>query len=278
MEDLQKHISELQEKIEKLEVTAKFYEYQYEEEKAKVKELKKMRAQYPYAYKYPHPAVATDCVIFGFEKKGLKVLLVERGGEPYKGCWALPGGFLKMAGGYRETLEECARRELLEETGCANADLIDQLQVFSEVDRDPRERVISVAFYALVQMSEVKGGDDAANARWFSFDEVPERLAFDHQQILAAAKAKLKEQIHFQPVGFDLLPEVFTMSELQKLYEAILEVHFDRRNFYKKIHSLGILDVAVQRPEGTTTRTPIKYRFNKEVYDAFKQKGFRLEF
>ena len=279
MEHLEHKIAALEEQIKRLEVKAKFYEYQYEEEAEKVKEMERLRATQPYAYKYPHPAIATDCVIFSLgPKKKLQVLLIQRGGEPYKDCWALPGGFLQMADGYRETLEECAKRELFEETYYTHADLIEQLHVYSEVDRDPRERVISVAFYALVKEEKVRGGDDAKIAQWFSIDELPENLAFDHATILADAKEKLKEQIHFQPIGFDLLPETFTMSDLQRLYETILEVNFDRRNFYKKMNALGILDMAEERPVGTSNRIPIKYRFNKEVYEAFKKKGFRLEF
>ena len=119
-----------------------------------------------YCYKYPHPAVTTDCVIFGFNGERLQVLLIERGIEPYKGRWAFPGGFLKMD----ETAEEGALRELKEETGLENA-YIQQLHTFSDPNRDPRERVITIAYYALVRIQEVKGGDDAAAARWFPLDE-----------------------------------------------------------------------------------------------------------
>ena len=165
-----------------------------------------------YCYKYPHPAVTTDCVIFGFNGERLQVLLIERGIEPYKGHWAFPGGFLKMD----ETAEEGAKRELKEETGLADA-YIQQLYTFSNPDRDPRERVITIAYYALVKIQEVKGGDDAASARWFPLDEIPP-LAFDHDYILRMATQRLREQIHFQPIGFELLPEKFTIKELQALY------------------------------------------------------------
>ncbi|MBQ8362052.1 MAG: NUDIX hydrolase [Bacteroidaceae bacterium] len=225
-----------------------------------------------YIYQYPHPAVTTDCVIFGFDGVSIKVLLIQRGIEPFKGKWAFPGGFMKID----ETAEECARRELEEETGLKNA-AVEQFYTFSDVNRDPRERVISVAHYALVRLSEVKGGDDAASARWFSMDEVPS-LAFDHDRILRMAVNILKERICFEPIGFELLPEVFTMTELQNLYEAILEVKFDRRNFYNKMLKLGILSEAEPRPANATRRTPSKYRFNAEKYAELKQKGFRLEF
>ena len=279
MENLEQKIAALEEQNKRLEVKAKFYEYQCEEEKEKVRKLEAEKTAFPYSYKYPHPAITTDCVIFSLgKKKKLQVLLVQRAGEPYKDHWALPGGFLEMRHGHRETLEECAKRELLEETDYAHADLIEQFRVYSDVDRDPRERVITVAFYALVKEEKVRGGDDAQNAQWFPIDALPENLAFDHATILADAKEKLKEQIHFQPIGFDLLPETFSMSDLQKLYETILEVSFDRRNFYKKMNLLGILNVVEEHTESTSGRTPIKYSFNKSVYDAFKKKGFRLEF
>lgn len=225
-----------------------------------------------YCYKYPHPAVTTDCVIFGFDGVSIKVLLVERGIEPYKGMWAFPGGFMKMD----ETAEECARRELEEETGLKSAS-VEQFHTFTSVNRDPRERVITVAHYALVRLSEVKGGDDAASAKWFSHDEIPS-LAFDHDHILRLALKVLKERICFEPIGFELLPEVFTMTELQNLYEAILEVKFDRRNFYNKMLKLGILVEAEPRPKSAPSRIPTKYRFNASKYAELKQKGFRLEF
>ena len=222
--------------------------------------------EFKYQYKYPHPAVTTDCVIFGFDGVSIRVLLIQRGIEPYKDSWAFPGGFLKM----NETAEEGAQRELEEETGLKNAD-IEQFYTFSSVDRDPRERVITIAHYALVKMADVKGGDDAANARWFTYNEIP-RLAFDHDRILRKAVST------FKPIGFELLPEVFTMSELQNLYEAILEVKFDRRNFYNKMLKLGLLKEAEKRPANTPSRVPTKYRFNPEKYAELKQKGFRLEF
>ncbi len=225
-----------------------------------------------FCYKYPHPAVTADCVIFGFDGVSIRVLLIQRGIEPFKGKWAFPCGFMKID----ETAEECAKRELEEETGLKNAS-VEQFYTFSDVNRDPRERVITVAHYALVRLSEVQGGDDAASARWFSMDEVPS-LAFDHDRILRMAVNVLKERICFEPIGFELLPEVFTMSELQNLYEAILEVKFDRRNFYNKMLKLGILSEAEPRPANATRRTPTKYRFNACKYAELKQKGFRLEF
>lgn len=165
-----------------------------------------------YTYKYPHPAVTTDCVIFGYDTKdGLSVLLIKRGIEPYKDHWAFPGGFIRMD----EDAETGARRELREETGLDTL-YVEQFGCFSEVNRDPRERVITIAFYALVKKSQVTGGDDAAAAHWFPIYNVPP-LAFDHDRILRVALKTLKEKIHFMPIGFELLPLVFTMPQLQEL-------------------------------------------------------------
>lgn len=190
-----------------------------------------------YTYDYPRPAVATDCVVFGFNGRELQILLIERGNEPFKGCWAFPGGFMNMD----ETAEQGALRELQEETGLA-INRIKQLGAFTDVQRDPRGRVVSIAFYALVRPAEVIGGDDATEARWFSLDDVP-RLAFDHDYILRKAMQQLRKDIHFEPIGFELLNKSFTMPELQRLYEAILGVHFDRRNFEKKMLQTGILQI-----------------------------------
>lgn len=173
-----------------------------------------------FCYKYPHPAVTTDCVIFGFDGERLKVLLIERGREPYKGCWAFPGGFLEMD----ETAEEGALRELEEETGLRTA-YIEQLHTFTGVRRDPRERVISVVYYALIKMTEVQGRDDAARAGWFALDEIPE-LAFDHGYILSMALSRLEELLRFKLSGFDRLLETFSMSELQDLSEKIFRISF----------------------------------------------------
>ncbi len=225
-----------------------------------------------YCYKYPHPAVTTDCVIFGFDGTRLQVLLIERGIEPYKGKWAFPGGFLNPD----ETAEEGALRELQEETGLTGA-YIEQFQTFTDPDRDPRERVITIAYYALVKIQEVKGGDDAARAKWFGLDEVPQ-LAFDHDMILREAMSRLRERIHFKPVGFELLPEKFTMKELQSLYEAILDVKFERRNFAKKMLHYELVTQLDETVWPTSKREAFLFSFNKENYDQFKKKGFQLEF
>lgn len=225
-----------------------------------------------YCYKYPHPSVTTDCVIFGFDGSKLKVLLIERGIEPYKGRWAFPGGFLKM----EESAEEGALRELQEETGLTGA-YIEQFHTFTDPKRDPRERVITIAYFALVRIRDVKGGDDAAKAQWFALDEIPQ-LAFDHDMILRMAQSRLRERIHFQPIGFELMPEKFTMKNLQELYEAILEVKFERSNFAKKMLHYELVEQLEETVWPTPKREARLYRFNKKNYEEFKKKGFQLEF
>lgn len=171
--------------------------------------------EFKYHYKYPHPSVTTDCVIFGFDGKQLKILLVQRGREPYKGRWAFPGGFLNID----ESAEEGALRELREETGLQTA-CVRQFHTFSAPNRDPRERIITIAYYALVKWQEVKGADDAAEAKWFTLHEVPV-LAFDHDLMLDMALKALRRQLYFEFVGWEPLSENFTLKELQYLYEEI---------------------------------------------------------
>ena len=218
-----------------------------------------------YCYKYPHPAVTTDCVVFGFDGSGLSVLLIQRGIEPYRGKWALPGGFIRMD----ETAEEGARRELEEETGVKDI-FIEQLQAFSGVDRDPRERVITIAFCALVRQADynVIGGDDAADARWFALDEVPE-LAFDHAEILRYAQQYLRRCIHFEPIGFRLLDEQFTIPQVQAIYEAVLNTRFDRRNFSKKMLAEGYIVPTgkTAKVTGQGHRAPQLYTFDEDTYN-----------
>jgi 8-oxo-dGTP diphosphatase len=139
-----------------------------------------------YCYRYPHPAVTADCVIFGYDDNNIKVLLIQRGNEPYKGHWAFPGGFMNID----ETAEQCALRELEEETGLKDVK-VEQFYTFTDVNRDPRERVISIAYYGIIQLSNVKGSDDADDAQWFSLDEIP-NLAFDHDLVLSKALEKIK--------------------------------------------------------------------------------------
>ncbi|MDY2972746.1 MAG: NUDIX domain-containing protein [Candidatus Cryptobacteroides sp.] len=235
-----------------------------------------------YTYEYPHPAVTADCVVFGYDGKELRVLLIKRGAEKeasttaYVGEWALPGGFLDVE--QDKTIAHTAQRELKEETGLKlGIKDFKEAATFSDIKRDPRERVITIAHYALVKLSEVQADTDADKADWFSLSNIP-HLAFDHDKILRVAFSRMKQDIHFEPVGFELLPEVFTLPQLQHLYESILEVKFDRRNFANKMKHFGMLsEVSIDTPRHGT-RTPIKYRFNKENYERLKSNGFQLEF
>ncbi|MEN8123197.1 MAG: NUDIX domain-containing protein [Bacteroidota bacterium] len=226
-----------------------------------------------YKYKYPRPALTTDCIIFGFDEVELKVLLIERGIEPYKGQWAFPGGFVQMD----ETTEEGAKRELFEETGLKNV-FIEQLFTFSDVDRDPRGRTVSVAYFALVNLNDhtAIAGDDAANAKWFPVKEIPS-LAFDHEKIFRMAMYRLKGKIRYQPIGFELLPEKFTLTDLQHLYELVLEMKLDKRNFRKKILKMDLLIELNEKQENVAHKAARFYKFNKTKYEELSTKGFNFE-
>jgi 8-oxo-dGTP diphosphatase len=224
-------------------------------------------------YRYPRAALTVDCVVFGFDEGDLKVLLIERGLEPFKGRWALPGGFVRVD----ETLDAAARRELQEEAGLTNI-FLEQLYTFGEVDRDPRERVVSVAYYALVNLAEhaAKAATDAANAKWFPVSSVP-RLAFDHGSILETAIERLKGKVRYQPIGFELLPPKFTLSQLQHLYEAVLGTELDKRNFRKKVLSFGLL-VPLKETQMLGRHRPAQlFRFDAQKYEKLKKRGYNFE-
>jgi len=180
-------------------------------------------------------SVAVDLVIFTVRDGALQVLLIERGAPPYKGQWALPGGFVLEP----ETLEEAARRELEEETGLRDV-YLEQLYTFGDPDRDPRGRIVSVAYYALTPPAPLHASTDAANAAWHPAARPP-RLAFDHAKILRTGLERLRAKLGYSTVGFQLLPKQFTLTDLQSLYQAILERPLDKRNFRKKVLSLGLL-------------------------------------
>lgn len=228
-----------------------------------------------YTYEYPRPALSVDCVIFGLNDDELKVLLIERAHEPYAGYWAFPGGFVDM----NETTEEAAKRELQEETGIQNM-YMEQLYTFSDVNRDPRGRVISVAYYALVKLSDftsqVRASSDAKRAEWFQVNNLPP-LAFDHAKIFEVAFNRLKGKVRYQPIGFELLPEKFTLSQLQKLYELIMNKELDKRNFRKKILSMGLLIELPERQKGVSHRAAKLYKFDKVKYKELEAKGFSFE-
>ena len=186
-------------------------------------------------------SVAVDLVIFTVREGALQVLLIERGVPPFQGQWALPGGFVLE----RETLEDAARRELREETGLRDV-YLEQLYTFGDPDRDPRGRTVAVAYFALTPPAPLQASTDAANAAWHPAARPP-RLAFDHARILKTGLERLRAKVGYSTVGFELLPEQFTLSELQSLYEAILERPLDKRNFRKKILSLGLLKSGGQK-------------------------------
>lgn len=227
----------------------------------------------PHTYKYPRAALTVDCVVFGFDEGELKVLLIQRALDPFKGKWAMPGGFVHVD----ETLDAAARRELAEEAGLREV-FLEQLYTFGAVDRDPRERVVSVAYYALVQLAahKTKAATDATEARWFPVSQVP-KLAFDHAEILATGLARLKSKVRYEPIGFELLPAKFTLSQLQHLYEAVLGGQLDKRNFRKKVLSFGLL-VALDETQMTGRHRPAQlFRFDADKYEKLKKRGFNFE-
>lgn len=226
-----------------------------------------------FTYKHPHPAVTVDCVVFGFDETDLKLLLIQREVDPFKGRWALPGGFVRM----NEDLEDAARRELAEETGI-NQLYLEQLYSFGDPARDPRERVISIAYYALVKLADhkLRAASDAADVAWFPVAELP-KLAFDHERIVETALRRLKGKVRYEPIGFELLPEKFTLGELQRLYEAVLEQTVDKRNFRKKIQGTDLLDPLDEYQQDVAHRAAQYYRFNRQRYEQLKRRGFNFE-
>ncbi|MBK8259707.1 MAG: NUDIX hydrolase [Polyangiaceae bacterium] len=225
-----------------------------------------------FTYAYARPALAVDCAVFGLDDD-LKILLIQRDLEPFQGKWALPGGFVRMD----ETTEQAARRELSEETGVTKL-YLEQLCTFSGINRDPRERVVSVAYYALVKLSDhrVKAATDAREAAWFSLSDLPP-LAFDHDHIVETAIERLREKVRYQPIGFELLPPKFTLSMLQNLYEVVLEKELDKRNFRKKVLAMGFLEELDEVEQDVAHRAARLYRFDKKRYQELTKEGFHFE-
>ncbi|MDB6131090.1 MAG: hydrolase [Verrucomicrobiales bacterium] len=227
----------------------------------------------PHTYQYPRAALTVDCVVFGLADSQLKLLLIERGLEPFKGKWALPGGFVRVD----ETVDAAARRELQEETGLHDL-FLEQLYTFGRVDRDPRERVVSVAYYALVKEAahETRAATDASDAKWFPVSRLP-KLAFDHAEIVATALQRLKNKVRYEPIGFELLPEKFTLSQLQDLYEAILGASLDKRNFRKKVLGFELLVPLKEKQMSGRHRPAQLFCFDAEKYEKLKKRGFNFE-
>ncbi len=226
-----------------------------------------------HTYEYPRPALTVDCVVFGMDEEDLKVLLIKRGLEPFQGKWALPGGFVRM----EESLDDAACRELEEEAGIRPAHL-EQLYTFGEPGRDPRGRVVTVAYFALVKLSDhrVHASTDAREAAWFSVWDAP-KLAFDHADILGTALQRLKGKVRYQPIGFELLPPKFTLTQLQRLYEIILERELDKRNFRKKILSMDLLEELDEVEQDVSHRAARLYRFDHKKYKQLEKAGFNFE-
>lgn len=200
-------------------------------------------------------------------------MLIQRALEPFAGKWALPGGFVRVD----ETLDEAARRELEEETGLRDI-FLEQLYTFGAVDRDPRERVVSVAHYALVNLRDhtVRAATDASDAAWFGVHDVPS-LAFDHANILQAALERLRGKLRYQPIGFELLPKKFTLSQLQRLYELVLERALDKRNFRKRVLVMDLLVELDEVEQDVAHRAARLYRFDERKYQRLVKRGFNFE-
>jgi 8-oxo-dGTP diphosphatase len=209
-----------------------------------------------FSYKYPHPALAADLAIFTLLKGSLHLLLVERAREPFKGRWALPGGFVRM----HEDLPSAAARELQEETGVAGA-YLEQVGAFGSPERDPRERVVSIAFFAIIASDTVhlQSGSDAAAARWWPVNELPQ-LAFDHQEILEHARHRLRDKVRRSPIALRFLAPEFTLTELQQVHEAILSQELDKRNFRKWLTTLPYLRATGRMRRGGQHRPAELYR------------------
>lgn len=226
-----------------------------------------------FTYEYARPALTTDCVVFGLDEEDLKILLIQRALPPFENEWALPGGFIRVG----EDVDTCARRELEEETGLKNV-YLEQLATIGTPNRDPREHVVTVAYFALVNLIEhpPTAATDARNAAWFSFDDLPP-LAFDHDQILELARERLRGKLRYQPIGFELLPKKFTLTQLQHLYELILEQPLDKRNFRKKVLKLGILAETNEVEKDVARRAARLYRFDRSRYRKVQKQDINFE-
>ena len=224
-------------------------------------------------YTAPNISITVDCVIFGFDAKMLQVLLIKRGSDPEAGKWALPGGFIEKD----ETAERAAERVLEQLTGVSDI-YMEQLRTFSEVDRHPIERVVTVSFYALVKPENYRltPAWHASEAYWWDIDKLPV-LGFDHGKIIQVALHTIKRDVRLKPIGFELLPIKFTLKDLQNLYEAILEEKLDRRNFRRKIKITNILTELNEVKKGAH-KDAVLYKFDKKSYDEISKEGFNILF
>ncbi len=222
-----------------------------------------------FSYEYARPALTVDCVVFGLDETDLKVLLIQRKLPPFQHGWALPGGFVRID----ETLDDAARRELEEEAGVRDV-YLEQLYTFGALDRDPRERVVTVAYYALAKLSDhrIRAATDAMGVGWFGLDDLP-KLAFDHGDVVTQAHERLRGKVRYAPVGFELLPQRFSLTQLQRLYEIILGTDLDKRNFRKKILAMDLLVETDEVEQGVRHRAARLYRFDRRKYDRLTKQG-----
>jgi 8-oxo-dGTP diphosphatase len=217
--------------------------------------------------------LTVDAAVFGYEDGNISVLLIKRKYEPFKGEWAVPGGFVLE----QESLEEAVQRELQEETGVV-INYLEQLYTFGNPDRDPRSRVVSIAYVGLVRPNtfKISASTDAEKVQWFNINELP-RLSFDHEEILNKAIERLHGKITYEPIGFELLDKKFPFSDLEKLYTTLLGREIDRRNFRKKIVGLNILDELDEKVSKGSGRPANLFQFNQNRYFQLKKEGIIFE-
>lgn len=215
--------------------------------------------------------LAVDCIIFGFDKKNLKILLIKRDFEPEKGNWSLMGGFLKS----NENLDEAANRVLNHLTGLDNV-YMEQLRTYSALDRDPVDRTVSVSYFALINITEHTEINENFSAKWFDINEAP-NLIFDHNTMVANAMSRLRYRTSTKPIGFELLPEKFTMKQLQTLYEVILGEELDKRNFINKINALDILVKIDEKDMNSSRKGSFLYMFDEVKYKTKVSDGFTFK-
>lgn len=217
--------------------------------------------------------LTVDAVVFGYDSGNISVLLVKRKYEPFKDGWALPGGFVLE----NENLEEAVQRELVEETG-VKINYLEQLYTFGDLERDPRGRVVSIAYFGLIKPNafNLRASTDAEEAEWFNIKKLP-KLAFDHKKILKIAIERLQGKITYEPIGFELLDKKFPFSDLEKLYTTLLDRQIDRRNFKKKITSLKVLDKLDEKVSIGRGRPASLFSFNKKRYFQLKKEGIIFE-
>jgi len=215
--------------------------------------------------------IAVDCIIFGFDGQHLKALCIKRGFEPQKNKWSLMGGFVDKA----ESVDDAAKRILDALTGLTGV-YMEQLSCFGEVQRDPASRVVSIAYFALIKIDDyTEELMKSHNASWFELTKLP-RLIFDHQQMIKLAKERLQQKVSNHPIGFALLPNKFTLQQLQSLYEAVYETSLDKRNFTRKILSLGILNKLKEKEKESSKKGAFYYTFDQDKYKRLEQEGVRF--